>query len=558
MCASNQGSSIKDRMFGIESEYAFAAIDPSGKAVERLSSVVRLVNASRQRLPHLVDHRDDRLFLENGACLYVDCGLHPEFATPECTTPWEAVRYVKAGERILASLAEGLEASGTGIGKAMLFRCNVDYSGAGTTWGCHESYLHKANPSTLCEQVLPHLVSRIVYTGAGGFDNRFPGIRFLISPRVPHLVEAVSDSSTSYRGIFHTKDEPLCEAGFHRLHVLAGESICSQTAACLKVGTTALVVAMVESGLQPGRSVALGDAVDAMGRFSADVECKAAARLANGTLATAIEIQTRYLEAAESCLGRDFMPEWASRVCALWRETLDQLKGAPDSVATTLDWAIKYGLYRAHIARLGGDADILATPLRIRPERRRRARAEVSPLSDLAEMLLGCVQEDDDSEDEEDVEHPHEDVAENQDSRLPGGLRPAALADELFAVDMRFGQLGNDGVFEALDRAGVLTHEIAEVGDIAPALSEPPTLGRARVRGECVKRLHGSGRSYHCSWDRVVDTQSGKRLDLTDPWCATEAWTSADAGQDPMVSILLGTRVRARRRLTRDLHQGGV
>ena len=51
-----------------------------------------------------------------------------------------------------------------------LLRCNVDYSGVPSTWGCHESYMHRvANPVAVPPQIVPHLVSRIIYTGAGGF-----------------------------------------------------------------------------------------------------------------------------------------------------------------------------------------------------------------------------------------------------------------------------------------------------------------------------------------------------------------------------------------------------
>lgn len=94
-------------------------------------------------------------------------------------------------------------------------------------------------------------LSRIVYTGAGGFNSRFrQGLQFTLSPRVWHLVRGVSEGSTEARGIFHTKDESLSAEGYHRLHILCGESVCSETAAWLKVGATALVVALIDAGLR--------------------------------------------------------------------------------------------------------------------------------------------------------------------------------------------------------------------------------------------------------------------------------------------------------------------
>ena len=79
-------------------------------------------------------------------------------------------------------------------------------------------------------RLVPHLASRLVYTGAGGFNSRSPGLEFTLSPRVAHLVANVSDSSTRSRGLFHTKDESLSPDGYHRLHVLSSESLCSELA----------------------------------------------------------------------------------------------------------------------------------------------------------------------------------------------------------------------------------------------------------------------------------------------------------------------------------------
>jgi proteasome accessory factor A len=285
----------------------------------------------------------NRVFLPNGACLYLDVGGHPEFCTPECADPKDLVRYVLAGDVILWTLAEDLIRSGSQAAEVLVFRSNVDYV-AGTTWGAHESYLHRADPKRLPDDIIPHLVSRIVFAGAGGFR---PGGRLrelTLSPRAWLLEHAVSGSSTEARGIFHTKDEPLCKGGYHRLHLLCGESLCSHRAAWLKAGTTALVVAMAEAGLQPGRDVAMGTPLSSLRAFAADPRCRARTRCARGRL-TAIEIQRHYLRLAETHLGRHFMPSWAAEVCRAWHDVLEELSGAPESVATSLDWAIKWATY---------------------------------------------------------------------------------------------------------------------------------------------------------------------------------------------------------------------
>jgi hypothetical protein len=155
------------------------------------------------------------MFMSNAGRFYVDCGLHPEMATPECCSPVDVVRYTLAGRRILERLAVEVAASDSRIDEIVISGCNVDYSGTNATWGCHESYLHTADPELLRNQVVPHLASRIIYTGAGGLDLRSRGIVYTLSPRVvAHIVCETSGSSTGHRGIWHTKDEPLCGRAF--------------------------------------------------------------------------------------------------------------------------------------------------------------------------------------------------------------------------------------------------------------------------------------------------------------------------------------------------------
>ena len=217
-------------LMGIETEYGFSALRSDGRPAA--DAAVELFQAVRDRWPHLRDGGSG-IFLSNAARFYLDQGK-PEFCTPECADPWEVVRYVRAGEHVLESAAATLIGPEAGIADIVLQRCNVDYSGSQTTWGCHESYLYRSAPAALPSQLLPHLASRVVYTGAGGFNSRAPHtLQFTLSPRVWHLELDISDQSTRGRGIFHTKNEPLAK-GSHRLHLLCGESNCSDTSAVVE------------------------------------------------------------------------------------------------------------------------------------------------------------------------------------------------------------------------------------------------------------------------------------------------------------------------------------
>ncbi|MFW6162292.1 MAG: proteasome accessory factor PafA2 family protein [Planctomycetota bacterium] len=278
------------RLFGIETEYAFAPLGPAGKTVPRERVLDLFFQVARERLCFLPGHGYD-LHLANGSRLYLDCGLHPELCTPECANPWDVVRYVKAGEQILTEIAEEMARRSEGLGPIYLSKSNVDYSGAGTTWGCHESYLHRGDPETLPSQLIPFLVSRLVYTGSGGFDSRSGGLHFMVSPRVAHLCHTVSGDSTDDRGIFHTKDESLSACGYHRAHLLCSESLCSEQALWLRVGATALVVALIEAGVADGETVALRAPLEAMARFACDPTCTAEAEARDGRPLTALAIQ---------------------------------------------------------------------------------------------------------------------------------------------------------------------------------------------------------------------------------------------------------------------------
>ena len=222
-----------------------------------------------------------------------------EFTTPETTDPSDTCRYLQANDRILIALAERFVHAMSDVALRSISRANVSYGENPTTSGCHESYCCKTDLMNLPQHMIPFLGSRVILTGAGGFNNLVPGIHFTLSPRVAHLERTVSSGSTEDRGIFHTKSEPLTSSGLYRVHILVGESNSSEKSNVLKVGTTALVVAMVDAGLRPGDAIDLCRPLQAMQRFADSVDCRPRARLHNGRRVTALEIQRHYLQFAE-------------------------------------------------------------------------------------------------------------------------------------------------------------------------------------------------------------------------------------------------------------------
>src|SRR5262249_1444289 len=143
------------RLFGIETEYALTALDDQGARLQQNGVLEGLMRNARRLFPHLPDEVYHGVFLGNASRLYVDAGGHPELSTPEGDTPGDVVRYVRAGDATLLRVADGI-GTRRPARKTALFRGNVDYSGSGSTWGSHESYMLQASPSLLAKQLIPH------------------------------------------------------------------------------------------------------------------------------------------------------------------------------------------------------------------------------------------------------------------------------------------------------------------------------------------------------------------------------------------------------------------
>lgn len=517
---------MAERLMGIETEYALVSLWSERSYFESGSAADLLMAAARERLVQLPDHAGGGVFLENGARFYVDCGGHPEYCTPECSNPDDVVRHVIAGERIMYELAcEVRQAEREDLA---LFKTNVDYAGSLTTWGCHESYSCRLPPDSVAEALIPHLATRVIYAGAGGFDPiGSQGINFVVSPRALNINVISSGSSTSDRGIFHLKNEPLGAGGYYRIHVISGESLCSEYATWLKVGTTALVVALAEAGACPLGEVDLLYPLEAFHAAACDLTCKAKLSLRRGGTTSAIEIQRKYLEYAEVFATEEFMPPWAGLVCERWREVLDRLESGPEAVETTLDWAIKLKLYRAHADRRGVDWTKLTMWNRIITELMSAlAQTEFADSSVSVDLLLsetspvkravGLLQSEVDSYglDWNDLN------------------AVLALRSELLELDMRYSQLGERSLFGALDRSGVLDHRVPSVGAVDEAMREPPGSGRARVRGLAIRRLAREGGAYTSDWDGISNHTNAKIMDLSNPFETEERWFPSLEGPD--------------------------
>jgi len=340
---------VETRIFGIENEYGLISSSLGGKlnlSVESALGYLFEKVVSRQR--------GTNDFLKNGARLYQDTGCHPEYATPECDNPLDLVIHDKAGERIVEELLYAAERKLRENGiycEIFIFKNNTD--SVGNTYGCHENYLveRTVNFHKLAELLIPFFVTRQIYAGAGKVLRTRTGNHYYLSQRAQHIYQEISGATTSSRGIINTRDEPHAdEEKYRRLHVIVGDSNMSEFATYLKVGTTAIVLSLVEDGVIR-KDMALEDPVRAIKEISHDITCKRKVRLKRGVELSAIEIQREYRDLAlEYYQTREAAPQTLD-ILEKWGVILDRLSEEPRSLSRELDWVIKLDLIHNYMQR---------------------------------------------------------------------------------------------------------------------------------------------------------------------------------------------------------------
>jgi proteasome accessory factor A len=337
---------MERRIFGLENEYGVTC---TLRGQRRLSPD----EVARYLFRRVVSWgRSSNVFLANGARLYLDVGSHPEYATPECDSIYDLVVHDKAGERILEQLLESAEQRlrEEGIrGIIYLFKNNTD--SAGNSYGCHENYLtsRRDDFSHYAEVLIPFLVSRQIYAGAGKVLQTARGAMYCVSQRAEHIWEGVSSATTRSRPIINTRDEPHADAErYRRLHVIVGDSNMSEYATFLKVGAAAILLRMLEEPNVVLRDMTLENPIRAIREISHDMTCKRKVRLANGREASALEIQGEYLTRALRYAERRDLSPLELQALGMWEHCLTQLEKDPLGLDRECDWVIKYKLLEAY------------------------------------------------------------------------------------------------------------------------------------------------------------------------------------------------------------------
>jgi proteasome accessory factor A len=289
------------------------------------------------------------LVLSNGARFYND-HAHPEYSTPECTTIRQMVAQDKGGERILAECARRRNEKLKAGQEVRLYKNNTDFFGH--SYGCHDNYLMRRDVpwDRIVAGILPFLITRQIFAGAGkmGIEAESaagqPGI-YQISQRADFFSVLVSIDTMNCRPIVNTRDEPHADASrYRRFHVILGDSNMSEWATAMKIGTTALVLDLIERGQAPQLEIA--QAVDANKSISRDQTYDWIIELKDGRKISAIDVQRIYLKAAakiDNETGSEDRP-WILRE---WEKVLNDLERDVTLTRDRVDWVAKKSLLSA-------------------------------------------------------------------------------------------------------------------------------------------------------------------------------------------------------------------
>ena len=360
-----------NRIFGLETEYGLLIHEdrpdhsPTGFAHKIRD---HLFHVQRRGVLDLHHRGHDEPpgnggFLTNAGRIYLDMG-HLEYASPECHSLTDVVASDRAGDFLIQQAIDELGFAD----QVSLIKNNIDHE-TDATFGSHENYLVSRRFPFSRRGLAPlvsFLVTRQVFTGSGRIGCASPqdawiqldrlivprsvmGSRqdgtqlpFQISQRADHIVNDFFEWVQQNRAIVNTRDEPLADPNqYRRIHLLLGDSNMAEYATALKLGTTGLVLQLIEEGHAP-HDLEIDEPVEALQDISRDQDRQWLVQLQSRKTVSALDIQEEFLNCAlQHCQGQDEETDW---VLEQWASVLRDLRGDYTNLVGRVDWASKLWL----------------------------------------------------------------------------------------------------------------------------------------------------------------------------------------------------------------------
>ncbi len=366
-----------ERIVGVETEFGTLTDCPEFSNPEQAVAAIKDAVFYDLKLGLIDRHARDEVFepalsggfLMNGGRLYIDAvGSHLEYATAESRTIKDAIAHDRAGHRIITQALRGLALQD----KVSVYNNSVDHFG-GHTFGSHENYLTVMEEDFFSHQVnelIPFLVTRQIFAGVGrvgghrldavakrpSYDEVMANpvdyiwvsqvygvepdstVNFQLSQRADHIIKSVASRVRFNRALINPKWEHFYSHDrMQRLHLLFGESNQMEFAFALKLGTTRLVLHLIEDRVLDS-SIWLDSPLYALREISRDQTFEWRVTMADGSESDAVSVQRRYLELAQGYRGMSAEGDWTLDA---WQQTLDALARDPLSLGDRLDWVAK-------------------------------------------------------------------------------------------------------------------------------------------------------------------------------------------------------------------------
>lgn len=437
---------------GCESEYA---VTGTGSAVGRGRFGRALLRFMKSKLEWLPDYSPYGFMSPWGRC-YIDAGAHPEFSTTPCSNPWDMLDALQYFQSLAIAFSR------KSCNRFYLTRCNIDYLGK-TTWGQHDCYGIEGRPVPNPKCVIPFLVSRCLFAGAGGFRivKEAPHVTFCLSPRSQFVNTVIGQTQFP---IWHVKCEPSL-ASRTRVHIMAGENLVSNWALALKLTTTALVIKLAaeDPSAFSGMPV-LADPVQALKDISNVWWSKGSCpiKTMDGSWIEAVAIQRYYAKLVRDRSDRSYLPPYSRWLSEHWLDILDSLEAGVTEVyadrgkqrrvtPACLDWVAKRDLFEQCLQSNGGYT-----------------------LTDLNKKRV-----------------------------------PPELVFRLLRLDTEWGKLTDDSLGEQWSRQDKVKCPHVTICNV-PQAPLYPVKGLPKQRGDAIRELSRKEDKYICLWHSITAKQTGE------------------------------------------------